>query len=151
MMIAEIKAFVEARKYAAIIENQEFYVDKIERTATAGYKVEVFFRIKGARFQVTEKGLLIGTVEQVKDLDSGATKIKYRGRNDKQLGGWNAILGYSLLEKPENEMIQPYMIVRERKEPIYGDPKSIDAIIAGKPATDDQKQNMGTVPEKDKE
>ena len=136
-IIAEIQAFIEARKYAKEINDADFFVEKVVEVEN-GFKVTVLFRISGARLKVVEKGLLISKNPDVDFVQ--ATREPYTGTNRYQLGGFKTVIS-----KIDREyFLIPYIIVKEVKDPILGKPAQIDAYLAGK-------RDMNTEPDVDNE
>jgi len=124
-IIAEINAFVEERKYAKIINDADFFVEKISEVEN-GFKVTVLFRMSGARLKAVEKGLLITKDPNVEF--SEATREPYTGTNRYQLGGFKTTIG----KIDQEYFLIPYIVVKEVKAPIIGKPAQIGAFLSGK-------------------
>jgi len=136
-IIAEIKSFIESRKFSSEIQNADFLIENI-REEEDWYRVTVLLRISGARFKAIEKGLLISDDPDKLFVDKGATVVKFTGTNRYQLGGWK-----TRIHKTNNEYyIKPYILVKEIEEPIYGDMAQIGTFLRS------QEKDLGTTGEK---
>jgi len=128
-MIAEIKAFVESRKYAGSLAGADFFIERLIELEYA-YKVSVIFRVSGARFKTMEKGLLIADDESQLEKGKGAKVLRYEGSNRFQLGGFKMSLDKDKV--PKGSWIRPYIVVKEVSEPIYGEAAELDQFLTGK-------------------
>jgi len=126
-IIAEIKAFIESRKYASEIADADFLIENI-REEEHNFRVTVLFRISGARLKAVEKGLLISEDPDKLELDKGATVKKFTGTNRYQLGGFKERIPKVSLDN----YIRPYIVVKEIKKPMYGDIVKIRTFLSGK-------------------
>lgn len=120
-ILAEMNSFVKARKHG---EGEiDIFVQDIVPTR-AGYRVKVHIRTYGKRFNLKEKGIVIGT-------DPSKMELGPNTRAQKEVGTYQYnIRPYEILvqnvSKDKETFVRPYMIIRERKEPVYGDIASLD-------------------------
>ncbi len=138
-IIAEIKAFVESRRYARELKDADFFVEHIGQS-DLGFAIKILFRISGARFKVVEKGFLIHQDDNELTLEGAAVVKKFTGTNRYQLGGWK---DYISGNTPLDYYIRPYCIVKEIVNPIYGSHITIrNGMTGGKNLDNESKRDL---------
>lgn len=120
-IISELTGFVESRRSTGDAD-VVFNVHDIVPQGGGEYLIRVHLRVGGGRPEVQEKGVLIG--ENPEDLEvgeSGVRKIKEVGTYQYNARPFKLVVN----GKPE-DFVRPYMIVKNRVEPYYGDAASLD-------------------------
>lgn len=120
-MISELSGFVEQRRHSGDAD-VIFKVHDIVPQSTGEYLVRVHLRVAGGRPEVEEKGVLVGKNPEDLELgEGGVRKIQEVGTYQ-----YNA-RPYKLIVKGSPEdFVRPYMKVKNRVEPYYGDAASLD-------------------------
>lgn len=114
-VLAEMNSFSKETAGGGTLE---IFVQDIVPTR-AGYRVLVHIRSFGKRYNLKEKGIIIGTDPSKMELGSPDTTVQ------KVLGRYQFSLNsYELLVKdaPKGDVyVRPYLILKEKKDPVYGD------------------------------
>jgi len=114
-IISEMTAFVEQREKPEA--DIDFHIQDIEREASGNFLVRVHIRARGGRPVLEEKGLIIGTDANKLDHDRGAHIIKVTGKYQHNMNPYTL----SIDSSAEGKYVKPYLILKNQKDPIYGD------------------------------
>jgi len=120
-IISELTGFVEERRShgdADVI----FKVHDIVPKGNDEFLVRVHLRVAGGRPEVEEKGILVGKEPEILEVgEAGAKKVQEVGTYQ-----YNARPYKLIVRASEDEFVRPYMLVKGRPEPYYGDAASLD-------------------------
>jgi hypothetical protein len=120
-IISELTGFVEERRHSADAD-VVFNVHDIVPKEGGEYLIRIHLRVSGGRPEVEEKGVLIGeNPEDMEIGESGVRKVKEVGTYQ-----YNARPYKLVIKGRPDEFVKPYMIVKNRVEPYYGDAASLD-------------------------
>ncbi|HUW44227.1 MAG TPA: hypothetical protein VMW50_00375 [Dehalococcoidia bacterium] len=155
-MISEITGFIESRRGGGDAD-VVFKVHDIVPLPGEEYLVRVHLRVAGGRPEVEEKGVLVG--EDPESLEYGEKGIK----KVQEVGTYqyNARPYKILIKASPEDFVRPYLKVKGKSEPYYGDAASLDVrgkskeekmrgdvtIAAGK-KEEDEKEGKGIEGEK---
>jgi hypothetical protein len=113
-ILAEMNSFSKETAGGGTLE---LFVQDIVPTRV-GYRVLVHIRSFGKRYNLKEKGIVIGTDPGKMELGPDTVAQKVLGRYQFSLNS------YELLVKdvPKGDVyVRPYLILKEKKDPVYGD------------------------------
>jgi len=123
-IISEVSSFVEENSYDA--GDIEFKIQFAKPLQKDLYDVKVHLRLSGKRLSVTEKGVLVAKNQDDLEIgNSNASKHPVKGTYQYNANSW-----ITHVEIPDtNSFIIPYLIVKQSKNPIYGEIISVDMAI----------------------
>lgn len=123
-IISEVSSFVDENSNT--FGDLEFKILYTRHVKNDLYFVKVHLRNSGKRLTPLEKGVIIA--EKSEDLELGnskATKHQQKGTYQQNLNAWD----FTISIPNTNGYIMPYLLVKQSKNPIYGESVSIETSL----------------------
>lgn len=124
-MIAEVTKLIAEIKNKERLKNLDFYINYITDKGNNVYDVKVQLRTSGARLNVIEKGVIIGSNPNKLEYSSGANIVKLTGTYAYSAQTFSV----HIKNVSKDDYVRPYLIDKNSKHPIYGDVGRIDELI----------------------